>query len=165
MIGSNNQNLRTLTPRVAGAVDSRPTWAPNGKKIVFQRTNADGIVSLWSVNATGSLRQADPQRRLRHRRSPAYTPNGQRLIFFSDVGDSEGIWRVNPNGHGKKRLFPESPDPDDPTVGGGRTRRVSPNGKQIVYTAGGDLWTASINGTNRTQLTRDGGDEADWARG
>src|SRR5436190_19022363 len=42
VIGSNNQNLRVVTPRVTGAIDSRPTWSPNGKKIVFQRTNADG---------------------------------------------------------------------------------------------------------------------------
>ena len=34
-----------------------------------------------------------------------------------------------------------------------------------LYTSGGDLWVASINGKNRTQLTKDGGDEADWARG
>ncbi len=166
VIGSNNQNLRVLTPRVAGAVDSRPTWAPNGKKIVFQRTNADGIVSLWSVNATGTSVERILNDGSDVDRNAAYTPNGQRLIFASDVGDSEGIWQVNPNGHGKKRLFQESPDPEDPTIGGGTENpAVSPNGKQIVYTSGGDLWTASINGKNRTQLTKDGGDEADWARG
>jgi TolB protein len=128
--------------------------------------NDQGVVSLWTVNASGS----SPTRILNDGsdvdRNPAYTPDGQRLIFFSDVGGHEAIWQVNPNGHGKKRLFQETPDPEDPTTGSGTENpAVSPNGRQFVYTAGGDLWTAAINGKNRTQLTKDGGDEADWARG
>jgi hypothetical protein len=70
---------------------------------------------------------------------------------------------VNPNGHAKKKLVDEAPDPDDPTTGGGTENpAVAPNGKQFVYTAGGGVWIAAINGV---QSTKDGGDEADRARG
>jgi len=166
VIGADGQNLKVLTTRVTGAVDSRPAWAPDGKALVFQRTNADGIVSLWTVSATGSSIRRILNDGSDVDRNPSFTPNGREVIYFSDVGGHEGIWQVNPNGHAKKKLFTESPDPDDPTTGAGTENpAVSPNGKQFVYVAGGDLWLAAINGTNRTQLTKDGGDEPDWARG
>jgi hypothetical protein len=42
---------------------------------------------------------------------------------------------------------------------------VSPNGRLIVYTSAGDLWTVAINGKGAKRLTTDGGDDATWARG
>jgi len=166
VIRADGSNLRVLTTRIADAIDSRPAWSPNGKRIVFQRMNGEGQVSMWAVTPTGtSLRRLLNDESFVDR-NPSFTPNGQRIIFYSDVSEHEAIWQVNANGHGKKRLFSESPDPADPTTGlGTENPSVSPNGKQFVYTAGGDLWVAAINGKNRTQLTTAGGDEPDWARG
>ena len=166
-IGANGQNLRFLTRATTPpSVDSRPTWRPNGRSIAFERLNEEGIVSLWTVNAAGSSLKKILDDGSDIDRSPSFEPNGDRLVFSSDVGGPEGIWRVNYNGHGKLRLFTEPPDPDDPTVGAGAENpSVSPDGKQIVYVSGGDLWTAAINGANRKKLTDGGGDEPDWARG
>ena len=49
----------------------------------------EGIVSLWSVNATGTSVKRILNDGSDIDRNPAFTPNGQRLIFFSDVGDSD----------------------------------------------------------------------------
>jgi TolB protein len=166
-IGANGQNLRFLTRATTPpSVDSRPTWRPNGRSIVFQRTDSDGNVSLWTMGPTGAGIKAILSDQSDMDRSPSFTPDGEKLIYSADVGGPEGIWTVNYNGHGKHRLFTEPPDPDDPTTGAGTENpAVSPDGKQIVYTSGGDLWTAAINGANRKQITQGGGDEADWARG
>jgi len=166
-VGANGQNLRFLTRTTnPPSVDSRPAWRPNGRLVVFERLDDEGNVSLWSMGpAGGSLKRilgdgSDVDR------TPSFEPNGDKLLYSADVGGPEGIWKVNYNGHGKFRLFTEPPDPDDPTTGAGTENpSVSPDGKHFVYTSGGDLWTAAINGANRKQITDGGGDEADWARG
>jgi len=168
VIGSNGRGVKVLTKATSPAVvDSRPAWSPNGKTIVFQRVSAAGITSVWSVNAaTGK----GIKRMLRDGSdldaSPSYAPNGARVVYASDAGGHEALWGVNGNGHGRARLFAETPDPEDATTGSGTENpALSPDGKQVVYTAAGQLWTAALNGTGRKQLTTTGGDEADWARG
>ena len=166
VIGSNGRGLKLLTKRVAGAVDSRPSWSPNGKQLVFQRMVASGAVSVWTVSATGksARRIVNDGSEVDH--NPTWAPNGRTLVYLSDSGGHEGIWQVDGRGHGKKRLFAETPDPDDATTGSGTENpSISPNGQLIVYTAAGDLWTAALDGKNRKQLTQNGGDEADWSRG
>jgi Tol biopolymer transport system component len=166
VIGSDGKSTKVLTPRAAGAVDSRPAWSPSGRQLVFQRTNADGKVSLWTVQATGKAVRRILNDASDLDRNPSYTANGLHVVYAADVGGHEAVWQVNPNGHGKKKLFEEAPDTDDPTTGAGTENpMVAPNGKQLVFTAGGDLWLSAINGKDRVQLTKDGGDEADWARG
>src|SRR5262245_3408945 len=165
VIGSNGRGVKLLTKRVAGAVDSRPSWSPNGKQLVFQRMVASGAVSVWTVNATGksSRRIVNDASDVDH--NPTWAPNGRTLVYNNDTGH-EAIWQVDGKGHGKKRLFAETSDPDDETTGSGTENpSISPNGQLIVYTAGGDLWTAALDGKNRKQLTQNGGDEADWSRG
>jgi TolB protein len=165
-IGANGQNLRFLTKAVADTVDSRPSFRPDGKAIVFQRTGADGNVSVWVMAANGAASKQIVGSGSDVDANPSYSPNGKKLLYTSDAGGSDGIWIVNATGSGKVKLLSESSDPDDPTMGGGTDEpALSPDGKRIVYTAGGDLWTAAIDGATPKQLTTGGGDEADWARG
>src|SRR3954447_10719722 len=84
-IGANGRGVKVLSKAGAGAVDSRPAWAPNGKSLVFQRTDAAGAVTLWTLNATGKS-----QRRIVNDGSdidlnPAYLPNGKQIVFASDA--------------------------------------------------------------------------------
>jgi TolB protein len=165
-IGANGRGVKVLSKAPAGAVDSRPAWAPNGKTLVFQRTDAAGVVTLWTLNAAGKS-----QRRIVNDGSdidlnPAYLPNGKQVVYASDAGGHEALWTISPNGHDRKRLLGETPDTEDPSTGAGTENpAVSPNGKQVVYTAGGDLWTVAITGKGAQKLTTDGGDHATWARG
>jgi Tol biopolymer transport system component len=166
LIGANGRGVKVLSKASAGAVDSRPAWAPNGKSLVFQRTDASGAVSLWTLAATGKS-----QRRIVNDGSdidlnPAYLPNGKQIVYASDSGGHEALWTVAPTGRGKKVLLAETPDSADPTSGAGTEKpAVSPNGRSIVYTSAGDLWTVAITGKGAKRLTTDGGDDATWARG
>jgi Tol biopolymer transport system component len=167
VIGSNGRGVKVLSRATSPAVvDSRPAWRPNGKSLVFQRVTQAGVVSMWSINANGSGLKRMVNDGSDINLNPSYAPNGAQVVYASDAGGHEALYRVNGNGHAKTRLFAETPDPADSTTGSGTENpAVSPNGQQIVYTAAGELWTATINGTNRKRLTTDGGDEADWARG
>jgi len=37
-----------------------PTWAPNGRVIMFERKGADGASRLWMVDLTGRIQKAAP---------------------------------------------------------------------------------------------------------
>jgi TolB protein len=166
IINNSNSGLKLLSKAVEGAIDSRPAWAPNGKSLVFQRMNADGVVSLWTVTSTGTKLKRIVNDGSTSDMSPTYAPNGKLIAFISDAGGSQSLYTVKPTGITKKKILSETPDPDDPTIGSGlENPAYSPNGKQFVFTSGGDIWSANINGSGRTQVTKDGGDEADWARG
>src|SRR3984957_16206929 len=57
LIGSGGGGGRQLSHPPAGAVDSLngpPSFAPDGSTFIFDRTDANGNGSLWSVRADGS---------------------------------------------------------------------------------------------------------------
>ncbi len=37
-----------------------PTWAPNGRVIMFERKLADGASRLWTVDVTGRVQRQEP---------------------------------------------------------------------------------------------------------
>jgi Tol biopolymer transport system component len=39
--------------RLTAGDDEHPAWAPNGKKIIFDRNIGKGVRKLFTVNATG----------------------------------------------------------------------------------------------------------------
>ena len=41
-------------------MDEGPTWAPNGRVLMFSRETADGVSKLWSVDVTGRILQPVP---------------------------------------------------------------------------------------------------------
>jgi len=41
-------------------LDEGPTWAPNGRVLMFSRESAGGVSKLWSVDVTGRIQQPVP---------------------------------------------------------------------------------------------------------
>jgi TolB protein len=41
-------------------LDEGPTWAPNGRVLMFSREGADGVSKLWTVDVTGRILQPVP---------------------------------------------------------------------------------------------------------
>src|SRR6266511_3232993 len=164
IVNADGSTLRVLTSGGTN-VDDRPAWAPNGKSLVFQRTNADGDISLWTITSAGTKAKRIVNDGSTIDLSPSYAPSGKKITFSSDATGKESIYTINANGHSARKLVSESPDPDDPSVGGGTENPAyAPSGNQIVYTANGDLWIININGKGAHQLTHDGADDADWGR-
>ena len=110
----------------------------------------------YSCGRTSSVYVARPD--MSHRRflsygsEPAFSPDGQRLIFSRDCEDHLGIWEVNVDGTALHLLIPPTPTRvTSPTF--------SPDGRRIAFlrkSPGGgtfDLWTAKSNGGGERQLT------------
>jgi dipeptidyl aminopeptidase/acylaminoacyl peptidase len=126
---------------------SFPTWAPNGQRLAY--FVAGGQRWVYVVNADGSDN---------HQLTPGMRPNwslsGGFIAYDSCENNKCGIFRINPDGGGKRQLTSDS--------GGGAA--VSPDGKKIAYwsQADGDfeIYVINSDGSGQKQLTKNSGNDA-----
>jgi dipeptidyl aminopeptidase/acylaminoacyl peptidase len=83
---------------------------------------------------------------------PQISPDGRSVLYSvrtTDVAANRraGKTYLAPTSGGSARVFPG----DDVSAS---EARWSPDGRRIAYIAGGQLWVASADGSNRVQLTR-----------
>jgi Tol biopolymer transport system component len=157
VVGANGKGLRRLVHTRTN--DEWPTWSPDGSKIAFVsgepqltkpgQRNTDG--ELWVVGANGRgltrLTNNNAQDA-----TPAWSPDGNSIAFFSDAGGHRGIWIISADGRGAHRL-----------VGPGGEPAWSPDGSQIAFarTRGGvnsetiDLYIANADGSGVRRLTHE----------
>jgi TolB protein len=93
--------------------DTDPQWSPNGRAIVLQRRNvrtalpANGIALVVVDLATNRERRITPWE-LRAGDTPDWAPDGQRILFHSNVdgpsGVSANLYTVRPDGTGLRQL-------------------------------------------------------------
>jgi dipeptidyl aminopeptidase/acylaminoacyl peptidase len=126
---------------------SFPTWAPNGQRLAY--FVAGGQRWVYVVNADGSNNhQLTPGMR------PNWSLNGGFIAYDTCENNKCGIFRINPDGGGKRQLSSDS--------GGGPA--VSPDGKKIAYwsQADGDfeIYVINADGSGQKQLTKNGGNDA-----
>ena len=157
-----------------GGSDEPGDYSPNGKRLVFGRSDQNGDpIGLFVVNVNGTgLKQITPKRS-----SPGdWSPQGNEIVFSQrltpDVHSS--IWVVHANGTGLHKIHvqPESACGglnSDPTADGCFDPRWSPDGTKIIFAKGtsGDsdsnIYTVNVDGTGLTQVTHGGRDQApDW---
>ena len=133
--GSGQRSLGRADVGVMGSVLVRtPAWSPDGRKIAFEKVNAcrgfnlpcssgrGGTNGVYVVNADGS-----GQRRLaRHGSTPAWSPDGRTIAFFSD----STIYLMNADGSAHRALTRSL---------GGRNRSLawSPDGRKLTFLSSG----------------------------
>jgi Tol biopolymer transport system component len=119
--------------------DGYPAWAPDGKRIAFQRGLGPRqghitMFALFTVRADGTharqvtQRNRDPLARQPYGDfAPAWSPNGRRLAFerFSQTTGHLAIFTVRLDGTGLRRLTPWWLDASQPDY--------SPNGRWILF--------------------------------
>jgi hypothetical protein len=144
-----------ITDSPSSVADSEPMPSPDGSRIVYP-TRLRGIEApqIWTANADGTL---PTQLRVGH--SPAWSPNGEQILYVANDDDGfRQIWVMNADGSKPTQL----------TVGPYQHEHPiwAPDGGRIVYApneavnAEGlpnfDIWIMAADGTDRTQLTVNG---------
>ena len=125
-----NGTGRARVGRVTGDAVN-PDWSPDGTKVVFELDHpgrATPGCSVMIMNADGSGLTDLTGARTGCEGQPAFTPDGQRIVFmrFDDAADVESIQSMDLTG-GDRRLVTG-------TKGSGRTDpNVSPDGNWITF--------------------------------
>jgi Tol biopolymer transport system component len=163
---------RQLTHPPAGVVDDQPDWAPDGRRIAFQRCPGEDPCSVWTVRADGSdARKVNVRCRLEpicDANSPSWMPDGRLIVGLAQGrvhfhGDADQIERfsvelVDPARHTQRTIVAR-----DHWTGDTAEPNVSPDGRTIVYKRwnswtttperGISLYAISIKGTHNRRLT------------
>jgi Tol biopolymer transport system component len=168
---ADGSGLTRVTSNPLGNHDIPGSYAPDGKRIVFVRFDADGNSAGMFVVKTsgGKLRQIVPASTILNIGAD-WSPQGNEIIFSRHVTpDVHGsIWVVHSDGSGLREIKIQGLDcggaNDDPNGIGCHGVRWSPDGKKIIFaanspTTGTNIYTADAAGTGLTQVTFDGGDD------
>ena len=138
--------IRQLTN--TSAVNMRPAWSPDGKRIAFQ-SDRDGAFHIYLMDGDGgNVRQltsgaADD-------RHAAWSPDGKLLAVDSGTSTRREIWTVDVSSGAKKQITSLGAVASFPSW--------SPDGARVafyVYRAGTmDLWIVGANGDGAAAMTR-----------
>ncbi len=153
VIDADGSDRRVIAEHISfPGVNLEPSWAPDGSRIAFARSD-DGAVVVDVVSlADGSLTRIGPGE------TPRWSPDGS-LIAYRSL-DGPAVWVVAPDGTGQRRLSQES--------GSGMaffmyTQSWSPDSSQVVYYTGSngahDIWAVNADGTGEHAVAADFRDE------
>jgi hypothetical protein len=147
-----------LRTRYQLALDTGPvsdvSWAPSGNRIAYLRTDTPGAVSLRVRNLTGSgstttLATGDLG-------LPVWLPDSTHLVFAATAAgagvSTHKAFVVNVVAP-TATLNPASGLPSDPSIDVAAPV-PSPDGHQIAFVSGNQVWLMNADGTRPTPLTR-----------
>jgi TolB protein len=152
LMRSDGSGVRVLTK--GNFDDADPTFSPDAKKIVFERSPVNHLRAshLFEISVSGG----EPTQLTTgtgHDTEAVFTPNGHSILFVSErhKASKEDIYSMRPNGTGVKVL-----------LGGERNELspdVSPDGREVLFTSSSDkggatnLFLAPIDGKGRRPIT------------
>ncbi len=145
----NGKELRRLTNN--NAIDSSPTWSPDGSKIAFT-SDRTGMPKIYVMNSDGTGVHRLTSNIGTYEDSPRWSPRGDRIAFviMSDFGFD--IVTANSNGEDMVMLTFGSGSNENP--------QWSPDGLRIVFTStrlvGNNLFIMNWDGSNVRPFTRNG---------
>ena len=145
----NGERITQLT-NTPGAAEYAPSWSPDGKMIVYDRTVPATQGDIWIMNADGSG-QRELFSSVENETYPSFSPDGSKIVFSSSQdGDSE-IYVIDATGEGLRKLTGNTYADWAP--------HWSADGSQIVFASdryGDDeIFIMSADGTDEVTLTDD----------
>ena len=127
-----------------------PSWAPDGKHIVFSKLASTAfVVSIMNADGTGIIDLTSPPAECSDVRPRAL---GKQVVFIRGGGACAdyGLFLMNVDGTGRILL--------DGSVSSNSNLAPSPKGGRVVYTrSDGDIWSRDLGTGGLTNLTKGNG--------
>ncbi len=137
LLSTETGEKRKLTlPPAQYVGDGYPTFCPDGQTLAFTRTRVGTVDDIYVVPVLGG----EPRRLTSDNRwihGLAWTPDGRSIVFSSNRGGSQSLWRVSPSTGAPERL-----------AAGGETAywpSISRQGSRLAYTqylTDSNIWRA-----------------------
>jgi Tol biopolymer transport system component len=135
VVNADGTDERQLTDGKVGDVPG--TWSPDGASIAFLRSSEDGS-GIWTIRLDGSHAEELVHFGLQLDGTPAWSPEGSRLLYPHD----DGIWLVDADGSDAQELIEGATDPS-----------WSPDGSWIAFSRDGDIWIVRSDGSDEQRVT------------
>jgi len=148
MMRANGSSLHRIT--IGKGYSGDPSWSPSGKLIAFgdRQSPRSEKQDIYIVRTNGSgLRRLT--RSVADEGAPAWGPYGE-IVF---VGEGRRLWRMKPDGSGKRLL---ARDVDGKVS-------WSPGGSRMAFNRRGDPWTMKRDGTDAKRVAQIEGDQSQVA--
>jgi hypothetical protein len=154
-------------PQVVVAGGARPQWpsvSPDHRWLAFIDTGADTNIWQWPLSTRETAAQAEPFiSSAGVDNSPAYSPDGKKIVFVSDRSGKEQLWLADSDGSEVRQLT----NFEGAGVG---SPRWSPDGRRIVFDASllgqSAIWLISADGSEMHRLNNSSAKEylPSWSR-
>lgn len=146
--GSDRRKVEGTTPLYYG-IPRGPAFSPDGTEIVFFQAEIGPNGDLWIMpSAGGNPRQLTFDRR--EGGWPAWTPDGEAIIYSSARAGSRTLWQV-PAAGGEPVAFTSGAGEDDQPD-------ISASGRQVAYTNVRNTWDLRLrdlaSGAERSLMQR-----------
>jgi Tol biopolymer transport system component len=168
---ADGSGLTRVTSNPLGGHDIPGSYSPDGKRIVFLRSDANmNSAGLFVVTTSnGRLRQIFPANTIINI-GEDWSPQGNEIIFSRHVTPDVfgSIWVIHADGTGLHEIHINGLDcggsVSDSNAVGCHGVRWSPDGKKIIFTAfspvtGNNIYTANADGSGLTQVSSGGSDD------
>lgn len=143
-------NRRQLT-NARGTEDGYPDWSPDGNKVVFARRDhrategADVDAEIYLLNLEeGSAHSLNVRGT-----SPAFSPDGSRIAFVSDLNGAQDLYVMNADGSNIVQVTDDASFDLWPTW--------SPDGERLAFASerdgNFDIYVVNLDGSNQERLT------------
>ena len=144
LLNADTGDTRLLLPATAANIgDSDPAVSPDGLRLAFQRSFSHRVLSVYVVDLTETLAIAGEPRNLTGEMmamAPAWSPDGDEVIFSSTTAEALRLWRVSAEG-GRPQPLAYPPGSRLPTLSATGNR-----GAFVHLSEGYDIWQFDLQG-------------------